>query len=97
MLQRDTPEWEALCQPSAGCGIACCFFEGEPCEALAWQDEAHTIGRCTIYATRFGERQTTGGKVFRCATMAERLLSIPAPERCGYATLKPVVSSCLMI
>ena len=77
--------WEGYCDPSKGCGVACCHYEGSPCEHL----EQETT-RCRIYATRFGLRQTVDGRVFRCAPMAEWLTHKPAPERCGYGRVRSI-------
>lgn len=48
-------------------------------------DEAHGIGRCRVYETRFGLHKTVGGKQFQCSTIANRLLLQGADPGCGYA------------
>jgi len=83
-------EWESLCAPETGCRTQCCYFEGEPCEHLDIYKPSINAGRCRIYENRFGIRNTTGGKTFRCAPMWERLLHLKAPARCGYEGIKSV-------
>ena len=84
-------EWESFCNCESGCRTQCCYFEGEPCENLDIYKPSLNAGRCRIYETRFGMRRTTGGKIFRCATMAEKLLVEGAPNRyCGYSHITSI-------
>lgn len=80
-----TERWEAKCQPALGCGVACCYHEGSPCEALDM-----TTARCTIYAQRFGRHHTVAGHEFICAPMAIYLQHKPAPPCCGYRNVLTV-------
>ena len=78
-------KWEGYCNPALGCQTACCHFEGSPCEHLEWVEADKQVGRCKIYSTRFGQRTTVDGKVFRCAPAAEWIQHVNPPETCGYA------------
>lgn len=62
--------------------MACCHYEGSPCEMLDLQ-----TSKCTIYDERFGIRKTVDGKEFLCAPMQEYLMHKPAPKYCGYARI----------
>lgn len=78
--------WEALCEPKGGCGTACCFFNGSPCEHLELFDTKRQAGRCRIYDHRFGTHRTVDGQAFHCVPMMNRLqiTGLPHPQ-CGYA------------
>ena len=84
-------EWESYCDNRNGCGTACCFYEGSPCENLQWIKKKEGIGVCSIYERRFGVRKTVDGKEFLCAPMFVRLKEegIPHPK-CGYASVRSI-------
>lgn len=77
--------WEGLCDPSKGCGVACCYHAESPCEHLDV-----TTQRCQIYPVRFGLRRTVSGEPFRCAPMKEFLQHRPAPTGCGYQAVTAI-------
>lgn len=79
-----TTSWEAMCQPSGGCGTMCCFYEGSPCEELRWVDRKKGIGVCTVYSKRHGYHKTLEGKEFVCSDMGTWLKYNIPHERCGY-------------
>ena len=83
--ERGVKRWERLCDPTKGCGVACCHYEGSPCTELDVETQ-----RCRVYATRFGKRQTVEGKTFKCASMADWLMHKPAPEHCGYSIIRSI-------
>jgi len=79
-----------MCTPAGGCLTRCCFYDGSPCDKLEFTDAAKSVGRCTVYATRFGVHQTLMGTSFKCASMADWLMQKPAPEKCGYAVVRSI-------
>ena len=85
-VQRTGAErWENLCDPTQGCGVACCYHEGEPCEQLDLETK-----RCRVYANRFGRRRTVTGKEFLCSPMMVWLRHKHPPAMCGYAKVTAI-------
>ena len=65
--KKQEQDWEAVC---TRCG-ACCGAYEDPCKHLITASDGKYT--CEIYQERFGERETTGGKKFKCVHISKIL------------------------
>jgi len=80
--------WEGYCDPSKGCRTACCYYKGSACEQLEITDIEKGIGRCKVYETRFGDRHTVSGELFKCVPIHVFMQHDRVPAKCGYLGIK---------